>query len=346
MVNQKNSKLRVLVLGATGYIGGHALRALVRDPNAEVIVGCRDPSRLDASLGLELRPGDLRDANYRSSVFEGIDVVCLATAWSALYGNARASEELFLRPTLAAISAASRAGVRRIVMTSALDIKNVPHSVNRAVRERLGDVWPHLANVIRIEERLRESCTQGLTAVALRCGFFVGPGSTLGILPVLLPRLRARVVPFIDHGRVQMRIVDGRDVGEAFRVTALAPELRGWNAFEVLAEESPTFRDLLRFVHAEFGVPMPWFSVSYAAAYRFARFSEWVATLTRSQPLLTRSVVFLSEPADVDLAPLRRLGFRPRHDWRDSVREQISAIAAHRVPSRMVDPSPKVALQP
>src|SRR5690606_14993557 len=132
-----------------------------------------------------------------------------------------------------------------------------------------------------------------------RYGYFVGPGSTLGILPVLLPRLRARLVPFIDRGRVRMRLVDGRDVGEAFRVAALSPGLTGFSAFDVMADNPPTFRELLCLLHGEFGYPLPLFSVSYEVAYRFAWFAEQLSRVTPYEPLITRSIVFLSEPAEV-----------------------------------------------
>lgn len=336
---------RVLVLGATGYIGRNILSSLERVPDIEVIVGCRDPARLgQRSRKSEIRAGDLRDSSYLSTVFRGVDVVCFAAAWSALHGNAGSSRQHFLEPTLAAMSHAAQAGVERMLFTSAIDVTHVRHSLSRQIRENLDSVWPHLANVIRIEEHLRALAEQGITTAAIRCGYFVGPGSSLGILPVLLPRLRARLVPFIDQGKMRMRLVDGRDVGDAFRVAALSEHLAGFNAFDVAADHPPTFRELLQLLQTEFAYPLPLFSVSYSAAYRFAWFAEQLGRLTRTEPLLTRSIVFLSEPASVDTGPLRELGFQPQHDWRESVRAQVQAIQSQHIRSRLIDATPQPLL--
>ena len=59
--------------------------------------------------------------------------------------------------------------------------------------------------------------------------------------------------------------------------------------------------------------------------------------MTPFDPLLTRSIVFLSEPAPVEHAPLRALGFVPEHPWQASVREQVTEILRDRVPSRLTD---------
>ncbi len=338
---------RVLVLGATGYVGRNTLAALRRAPNAEVIVGCRDASRLGPSVGdCEVRVGDLRDPHYRSRVFRGVDVVCFANAWSALYGRAKQSRADFLQPTLEGMTAAANAGVRRILFTSAIDVVNVARSRSASVRRDVAKVWPHLGNVILIEQHMKALAARGLTTAAMRCGAFTGPGGTLGILPVLLPRLRARMVPYIEGGQIPMRLIDGRDVGEAFRVAALAPLEAGAHHFDVARDDSPSFLQLLRLIHAQFGVPLPWFSVSFDMAYGFAAFAEALSHLTPFDPLLTRSIIFLSEPAPVNTEPLKALGFRPAYAWQDSVREQVAEILDKRIPSRLITTSTRMLPAP
>ena len=50
--------MKVLVLGATGFVGRQALIALQRRASIEVVAGCRNPERLAPFEG-EVRVGDL-----------------------------------------------------------------------------------------------------------------------------------------------------------------------------------------------------------------------------------------------------------------------------------------------
>ncbi|SRR5579884_929643 len=64
---------RVLVTGATGFIGGHLAEALQRR-GAEVRVLARDPRRLQARFGEVVR-GDLADPAALTAAVQGVDVV-------------------------------------------------------------------------------------------------------------------------------------------------------------------------------------------------------------------------------------------------------------------------------
>ncbi|MCB9652203.1 MAG: NAD(P)H-binding protein [Deltaproteobacteria bacterium] len=332
------SSTTVLVLGATGFVGRHVLAAL-RDAQVRVIAGCREPARLDPSFRGEVRAGDLLDPEYRVRVFEGVDVVCYAAAWSALYGHAEASRARYLEPGLACIDAAVAAGVERFVLTSALNVRGVSRSRFRGIREGLPATWPHLANVIALEAHMQARA--GTTRmVALRFGHFSGVGGGLGIMPVLLPRLRARLVPWLERGAVPLPLVDGADIGQAFLRAALAEGLEPWQAIDVVGPEVPTFREVLRLLHDVYGLPQPWFSVSLDTAFRFAHGAELVARLSGRAPLLTRSIVFLSEPLTPDPLGAARIGYAPRVPWSASVRGQVNELLEARRPARLVDALP------
>ena len=69
---------RVLVPGATGFLGSNILKALLRRPELELVAACRTPARLLPQFKGEVRAADLLDPNYRRAIFENIDVVCHA----------------------------------------------------------------------------------------------------------------------------------------------------------------------------------------------------------------------------------------------------------------------------
>lgn len=321
--------ITVLVTGATGFVGSHVLEGFMQraDPGVRVVAACRDARRLVQGFNGEVRQGDLRDADYRRRVVEGVDVVCNALAWSSLWGNADNSQRLFLEPNLALIDAARAAGVRCFVNTS---------TTSAAAPQRSGDpqsegiprrFWPHLCNVVKIENALRRAAGPDFQVVNLRLGIFAGQRYALGVLPILVPRLKTHLVPWIAGGRTGLPIVDGRDIGQAFVRAALAPGLADYEGFNIIGRDVPSVREVVGFLHAEYGLPMPHFSVPFAVAYPFAWLMEKIDPVMPWEPLVTRSIVHLLEEVHADNAKAERLlGYRPLHSWREAIRAQMQEM--------------------
>lgn len=329
----------VLVTGATGFVGSHVLHALSQRPTLKIIAACRDPSRLVPGFSGEVREGDLRDAAYRERVLDGVDVVCHAAAWTSLWGHAEESRAHYLQPTLSLLDLVAERNIERFVnvsTTSAAAPDHAHDARNHGIPRRF---WPHLVNVIAIEDRMRDLADR-TTMVNLRFGIFAGRQYALSLLPILAPRLKTHLVPYVTRGRTSMPIVDGRDIGEAFALAATAPGLSGYEAFNIVGPEIPTVREVIELLHTEFGYPKPHFSVPFPLAYAFAWLMEKLDPLVPWEPLVTRSIVHLLEEVGVSNAEARvRLGYRPRIDWRDAVRAQLHEMATRELrPMRMARP--------
>jgi nucleoside-diphosphate-sugar epimerase len=320
----------VLITGATGFVGSHVLEAFIEraDPELRVIAACRDRRRLLPAFGGEVREGDLRDAVYRRSVVTGVDVLCHAAAWSSLWGNAANSRRLFLEPGLALIEAAQAAGVERFINTSTTSAaaptrSSDPHS--RGIPRRF---WPHLCNVIRIEDALRAAAGAEFQVINFRVGIFAGRRYALSVLPILAPRLKTHLVPWVAGGRTRLPIIDGRDIGQAFARAVVAEGLAVYEGFNIVGPEVPTVREVIGFLHEEYGLPEPHFSVPFAVAYPFAWLIEKLDPIVPWEPLVTRSIVHLLEEVGADNAKAERLlGYRPAHAWRDAIRAQMQEMA-------------------
>lgn len=318
----------ILVTGANGFVGSHALEALTARDDARVIAACRDAGRLPHDFAGEVRVGDLRNPDYLKKLLEGVDVVCHAAAWTSLWGHRDSSRSLFLEPGLALITAARAAGVRRFINTSTTSAAAPEHSGDPMSRGMVRDFWPHLGNVIALEDALRDQAGPEFQVVNLRLGIFAGGRYGLGLLPILAPRLKTHLVPWVAGGRTSLPIIDGRDIGQAFALAATAPDLVDYESFNIVGPEVPSVRQVITLLHEEFGLPQPHFGVPFAIAYPFAWLMEKLDPISPWEPLVTRSIIHLMEEVGVDNGKAEHLlGYRPRHGWREAVRNQMGELA-------------------
>ncbi|WP_251328840.1 NAD(P)H-binding protein [Haloplanus pelagicus] len=215
--------MRVLVTGATGFVGGRLVPALV-DAGHEVTVLVRDADRYDPPDGVRVVEGDLLDpASYAAA----LDV----EAAYYLVHSMTARDDFETRDRQAATGfarAASDAGVERVIYLGGLG------------EERNG-LSTHLRSRREVE-RVLATGTYALTT--LRAAIIVGAGSAgFEMIRQLATRLPVMVTPRWVRTPCQPIAVD--DV-IAFLVGVLdAPETAG-ETFEVGGPEVLTYAEMLR----------------------------------------------------------------------------------------------------
>lgn len=317
----------VLVTGATGFVGSHAVEALAKRSELRVVAACRDPGRLPEDFRGEVRVGDLRDAAYRDRLLDGVDVVCHCMSWTSLFGQGHRSRDLYLEPTLALLDATLAKGAQRFINVSTTSAAAPEQSADPSSRGIPRPFWPHLCSVVAIEDALRERANERTSMVNLRFGIFAGRRYGLGVLPILVPRLKTHLVPWVAGGRTSLPITAGEDIGEAIALAAVAPGLAGYESFNVVGPEVPTVRQVIEFLHENYGLPLPHFSVPFGIAYPFAWLMEKLDAVVPGDPLVTRSVIHLLEEVGVDNTRAEeRLGYRPKVGWREAIEAQLAEM--------------------
>lgn len=318
-----------LVTGATGFLGGHLVRALL-GAGERVRVLVRDPSRAEAltTLGAELVVGDLRDRDAVLTATAGCSSVFHVGALSAQWGRREAFLETNVGGTRNIVDGCVRGGVGRLVFVSSPSVvfdgaPQVGSTEDAPYARRFLCAYSESKKLA--EEAVLAAEQPGLGAVILRPKAIFGPGDA-----ALLPRIvdaarRGRLVQIGDGtNRVDLTYVD--NVVDALVLARNAINVRG--VLTITNDEHPKLWPSIRHVTEGLGLSVPRRKIPAGAAMAWARALEAVATVTGREPLLTRySVAILSTEQTYDVRRARlELGYSPSVSVEEGLERTIAAF--------------------
>ncbi len=204
---------RCLVTGATGYIGGRLVPRLL-DQGFTVRALARNPDKLANvpwRAKVEVARGDLNDADSLTEAFADVDVVYYLVHSMGKSKDFAAEER---RAAQNVVSAARRAGVRRIVYLSGLHPEGVDLSTHLTSRTTVGEIL----------------IASGIETIVLQAGVVVGAGSaSFEMIRHLTDRLPVMTTPKWVHNKIQPIAI--RDVLHYLVAAATAdvPRSRTWD---------------------------------------------------------------------------------------------------------------------
>jgi dihydroflavonol-4-reductase len=177
--------VRAFVTGATGFIGGRLVRALVRRGD-DVAALVRSPARASAlaDLGVELVEGDLASAEAIRRGVDGCDAafhVAAAYRIGVAAREAAAMHAVNVCGTERVLDAAAAAGVARIVYVSTVNVFGNTKAavVDETYRRRPGEFVSAYDETKYLAHRAAEERIRGGAPIVIALpGVVYGPGDT------------------------------------------------------------------------------------------------------------------------------------------------------------------------
>jgi uncharacterized protein YbjT (DUF2867 family) len=258
--------MRILVTGATGFVGSHLVPALVAAGH-DVRALVRDASRYDPPDGVDVVEGDVLDTASLDGAFEAIDAAYYLIHAMGEDGD---FEERDRRGARNFGTAADRAGVDRVIYLSGLGDEG-------------DDLSAHLASRREVERIL---ATGEYDLTTLRAAIIIGPGSAsfemvrqlVGKLPVMLTpkwvRTPCQPIAITDAVAYLVGVLD-------------APETAG-ETFEIGGPDVLSYEAIMRTVGRQVGhepliVPVPVLSPTLS--------SYWVELVTDLPRSIARPLI-------------------------------------------------------
>jgi dihydroflavonol-4-reductase len=304
--------MRVMLTGATGFLGAHILERLLAD-SVKVAAVVRSQSAADAlaARGVTAIVGALEDPRaIGDALREPTDCVFhVAADTSTWRGNEDRQTRTNVGGTRNVLAAAQAAGVRRFVHTSSVSAFGQQEATLTERSPRLGkESWINYERTKAIAEELvlEADSKSGIEAVVLNPAHILGPGDTHNWASMFL---------MIDQGKLpgappgSGAFADVREVAAA-EIAAWKHPAHGEQF--LLGGAQASFLELIQTIARELDRKAPAKAMPAGFIRGYARVLDAISRVTgREPPLTPQAVSFTCHHLQVDSSKaIRELGYR------------------------------------
>lgn len=312
--------MKVLVTGATGFVGGHLVKRLINDGHSvrALVRKGRDIKGFDGRV--EIVYGDITDPHSLDDATRNVDMVYHS---AALVREAGVPDSLFyevnVKGTENLLEASLRNGVKQFIHISTCgvhgDVQDPPATEDTPFNPE--DIYQKTK--IESERLAMDFRKKGLHVVIIRPAGIYGPGDTR--LLKLFKLIKERKFLMVGDGRTLFHLVYIDDLIDALILAGQVPDAEG-EAFLIAGERYLSLNELTRLIADFFGVLQRKVHLPVLPVRLLAIAMEFIFKPLRIEPpLFRRRVDFFTKNRAFDISKAKRiLGYRPKVDIEEGVR--------------------------
>lgn len=324
---------KVLVTGATGFLGKYVVEELVEHGYQVRAFGRNraiGQSLVNASV--TFIQGDLTNQEDLTKACQEMDMVVHAGALSTVWGPWEDFYQTNVLGTKYVLEACRKANIERLVYVSSPSIYAAPRD-QLDIKESDAPQENRLNNYIRSKlasEKLFKDYPD-VSSVILRPRGLFGIGDT-SILPRVLNLSQKIGIPLIGDGRQLMDMTCVENVALAIRLALETPQAAG-EVYNITNGEPRAFRNLIEETLRGLGYPIRYRKIPAPLVSAISSSLECIykSLKLKGEPALTRYTYYLlrySQTLDISKAE-RDLGYRPKITISEGIEQYVQDYRKH-----------------
>ena len=324
--------MKILLTGATGFLGFRTLEVLAQMPEVTTIVATGrtlKPTHTVTHDKISYQLGDLTDYRFVQNLVNQVNYIIHAAALSAPWGSFSTFEAANITTQQNLLKAAQQSAVphliKRIVYIST---PSIYYNGQDRLQVNESDPLPYkFVNAYATTKRQAEIMLEqsGIPYVILRPRALIGRGDTV-IMPRLLRAYEAGRLKIIGNGQNQVDLTSVANVAQAI-VLSLKVNEAGLDQTYNITNGNPVYLwEKIRMVLELMGKQLPPKKVPRWLVAQVAQWMEWKARLTQGpEPTLTKyGVGTLSQSFTLNISKAKKLlGYVPQVSTDEAIREFV-----------------------
>ena len=324
--------MKVLVTGATGFLGSHIAEQLkARGDDVRVLVRESSNRSLLEPLGVEFAVGDVTDAKSLPAAMEGIEVVYHAAAMVSDWAPWSEFRAVTINGTRNMLKGAAAANVGRFLHVSSDAVyrfQDLANGVNEESKMETKFGWldyyrKSKTAAERVARRFQREDQMPVTIV--RPALILGERDS-AMLPGLIAFLKTSSAAFMGKADNQLPCVYAGDVADLCIRAATSEKAIG-ETYNAVNPEFVTQRDMFEAIAEIAGLSLPKRSIPLRVLYGLAYGMEAAARVRgwKKRPELTRfSINLIGIPYREDASKaIRELEWIPKVSMREAIQRSV-----------------------
>lgn len=309
---------RILVTGATGFLGKYLVEQLIAEGYEVLALGRNDKAgEVLTNIGATFCKGDFTDKAECAPYFQNVDYVIHAGALSTVWGKWESFYNINVIGTRNVCELCVANHVKRMVHVSSPSIysgKEHRFNIKEPDFDSKNELNFYIKSKIMAEQVIKEFQERGLYTVIIRPRGLIGIGDT-SLIPRILKANEKIGIPLFNKGENYVDITCVENVAYAAMLCVQAENIAG-EIFNITNGEPMQFKNILEMFMQAIDSKPKYLKLPFGLVYGVASFLESVYRTfhKKGEPALTRYTVCtlaFSQTLDISNAQ-NKLGYAPK----------------------------------